>query len=68
MLRIRWIEHVNNEKVLNKNEKDNYNQKVTVEISGTHEKEGLGEFNTHRTYFKQEGQRETTNYLPNKFM
>lgn len=41
---------MNNEKVLNKNEKDNYNQKVTVEISGTHEKEGLGEFNTHRTY------------------
>lgn len=69
LLRIPWTEHMNNKEVLRKLERGclyleskrrNWNSK-------THNEEGkLTKFATHRTYWKQDMQRETVYYLPNK--
>lgn len=46
-----------------------YNQRVTVEISGTHIGEsGHGEFYTQGIYWRQEGQRKLANNLYNEFV
>lgn len=53
----------------NLNEKDTfaYDRKERVEISEIHhEKRGLGEFNNHRTFWRQDVQMETV-HIPNEF-